>query len=163
MTQQELIADNLARNLEMLNWTLGDFTDQEMLTRPVPAANHAAWQLGHLIAAETSLINSVTPGALPELPAGFAEKFSKDKSKSDDPKAFPPKKELIELLTKTRQKTVAWAKGLSDADLAKPVIGNMQQMCPTVAHMALLQIGHIAMHVGQFQVIRRKLGKPVLF
>jgi len=39
----------------------------------------------------------------------------------------------------------------------------MQQMCPTVAHMALLQIGHIAMHVGQFQVIRRKLGKPVLF
>ena len=27
---------------------IGDFTDEEFLVRPVPAANHAAWQLGHL-------------------------------------------------------------------------------------------------------------------
>lgn len=108
---------------------------------------------------------SATAQSIPETsrPAGFAEKFSKENSKIDDPKAFPSKKELVELLSKTRQKTVAWAKGLSDADMAKPVVGNMNKMCPTVAHMALMQIGHIAMHVGQFQVIRRKLGKPILF
>ena len=36
----------------MLQFTLGDFSDADMLARPAPSANHAAWQLGHLIAAE---------------------------------------------------------------------------------------------------------------
>ena len=29
--------------------------------------------------------------------------------------------------------------------------------------MALMIPVHVAMHIGQFQVIRRKTGKPVLF
>ena len=46
MTQTELLADMLNRNLEMLKATLGDFSDADMLVRPTPGANHAAWQLG---------------------------------------------------------------------------------------------------------------------
>jgi len=30
---------------------LGDFTDADLLVRSVPGSNHAAWQLGHTIAA----------------------------------------------------------------------------------------------------------------
>jgi hypothetical protein len=36
-------------------------------------------------------------------------------------------------------------------------------MCPRIADLAFLQADHLTMHIGQFQVIRRKLGKPVLF
>jgi len=39
----------------------------------------------------------------------------------------------------------------------------MRRMCPTNADIVALGIGHDTMHIGQFQVIRRKLGKPVLF
>src|SRR5271170_7679494 len=55
MTQMELSADVLTRNLEMLRMTLADFSDADMLVRPCPGANHAAWQLGHLTAAETRM------------------------------------------------------------------------------------------------------------
>jgi hypothetical protein len=34
---------------------------------------------------------------------------------------------------------------------------------PTTGHLALMTASHIMMHVGQLQVIRRKLGKPLLF
>src|SRR4051794_12687205 len=46
MTTTELMADVLAQNLEVVKSTLADFSDADMLVRPAPAANHAAWQLG---------------------------------------------------------------------------------------------------------------------
>ena len=117
MKQIELMADILASDAEFVKMTLGDFSDADMLARPVPAANHATWQLGHLIVSETSMVNGVTPGAMPELPAGFAEKFKKDTAKINDAAAFPRKAELIDVFSKTRAASVKWAKGLTPADL----------------------------------------------
>jgi hypothetical protein len=163
MTATELFADGLARNLEFLKMTLSDFSDADMLTRPCPGANHAAWQLGHLIVAETMMINGVKAGAMPELPAGFADRFDKKTAGIDDPKAFPKKAELLDLFAKTRNGTIKWAKSLSPKDLDQETTGEMKQWVPTVAHLLGMTPVHAAMHVGQFQVIRRKLGKPVLF
>ncbi len=53
MSSIELLADSLQRNLDTVNGTLRDFSDADFYTRPCPGANHAAWQIGHLIAAET--------------------------------------------------------------------------------------------------------------
>jgi hypothetical protein len=39
----------------------------------------------------------------------------------------------------------------------------MADFAPTVGHLVLMIASHIMMHVGQMQVIRRKLGKPLLF
>jgi hypothetical protein len=39
----------------------------------------------------------------------------------------------------------------------------MKKMCPTVGHVVHLFPTHAAMHIGQIQVLRRKLGKPILF
>ena len=47
-----------------------DLTDAELLRRPGPGCNHVAWQLGHLIASECGLLESIHPGAAPTLPAG---------------------------------------------------------------------------------------------
>ena len=35
---------------------LSDLTDADLLVRPVPGANHIAWQLGHLIQAENWMV-----------------------------------------------------------------------------------------------------------
>ena len=55
---------------------LGDLTDEEMMHRPAPSANHIKWQVGHLIASEFNMINQVAPGKLPALPDGFADKYN---------------------------------------------------------------------------------------
>ena len=58
MNAIELLTRNLNQSAEMLKMTLADFTDEELLTRPVTGANHPLWQVGHLCSAETFLINS---------------------------------------------------------------------------------------------------------
>jgi hypothetical protein len=163
MTTTDLFADALARNGEMLKMTLADFSDADMLKRPTPAANHAAWQLGHLINAETGMVSAAKPGAMPELPAGFKEKFTKETAKIDDPAAFPKKAELLALFEKARGASVKWARDLTPAEMDQPTPERMQRFAPTVGHVALAMPSHTAMHIGQFQVIRRALGKPLLF
>jgi hypothetical protein len=163
MNTIELGIDGLKRNLDFVGMTLGDFSDADMLARPCPGANHAAWQLGHLIVAETGMINGVKPGSMPELPAGFADKFNKEACNKDDAAFFPKKGQLLELFAKTRNGTIAWAKTLSAADLDRPSPEQMQRFVPTIGHLVVMIPVHVAMHVGQFQVIRRKLGKPILF
>src|SRR3954453_19819667 len=104
MTISQLLADVLARNLNMLKMTLADFSDADMLVRPAPSANHAAWQLGHLIASECWMRgNAGDAAAAGELPAGFAEKFTKETAKIDDPAAFPTKAEIFAVFDKVRE------------------------------------------------------------
>ena len=163
MTANDLLADVLAQDLNILKMIVSDFSDQDMLVRPVPGANHAAWQLGHLAVSEAGMINSAVPGAVPAPPAEFSDRFNKQSAGSDDPAAFPKKAELIAALEKVRQGTVRWAKSLSPQDMQKRTSERMQGFAATVGLLAGMISPHTQMHVGQLQVIRRKLGKPVLF
>ena len=163
MTANEVIAAVLERDVQMVQWTLGDFSDADLLVRPAPNANHGAWQLGHLIVAEQHAGNAVKPGSMPELPAGFADRFSKEKAKSDNPADFPTRAELLAQFERVRRGTVAWARAMTQQDYGAPTPEKMQGWAPTVGQLAIALSGHVAMHLGQFQVVRRKLGKPVLF
>jgi len=163
VTQIENTINLLSRSLETLKMTLADFSDADMLVRPCPGANHAAWQLGHLTNAETGMVNAVQPGALPAAPAGFVEKFKKETASVADPKFFPGKAELVDAFSKARAATIAWAQSLSQADLDRPAPEKFLRFAPTVGLMLLMMPSHVMMHTGQFQVIRRKLGKPTLF
>ena len=97
-----------------------------------------------------------------ELPAiGFVELYSKETCKIDDPAKFATKADLLALFEKTRAATIAWAKTLTPAQLDAP--SPFPQMCPTIGDLVFLASGHTLMHVGQLQVLRRKLGKPILF
>jgi hypothetical protein len=163
MKATDLFAENLAGNMEFIKSEIIDFSDADMFVRPAPTANHAAWQLGHLIASETKLINAVSPGAMPELPAGFSEKFTRETARIDDPKAFATKADLVQLFERARAASVKWAKSLTDEQLHRQTPEFMRSWVPTVMHLAAAIPNHVAMHVGQIQVIRRKLGKPILF
>lgn len=163
MTAMNLLADICQRSLETLKMSLADFSEADMLVRPCAGANHAAWQVGHLIASEAYMVNACQAGATIELPGGFAERFNGKTAGVDDPAKLASKAELLELFAKVRGATVAWMRSLDEAALDRPGPERLRVAAPTVGHTAALVAQHLSMHLGQIQVIRRKLGKPVLF
>jgi hypothetical protein len=164
MQGTEVVREALASTKDILNWYLGDLSDADLLVRPAPGANHIAWQMGHLIHAERGMIAAELPGTpYPELPAGFLEQHGKDTAAQDPPKGFGTKDEYLSLFNKVRQTTIDALNKLSDADLDKPTTGRMAKFAPKLGRLFLLQANHTLMHGGQFSVVRRKLGKPVLF
>jgi hypothetical protein len=126
----------------------------------VPGANHIAWQLGHLISSECE-IGKATGATYPELPAGFKEQHSAKNAAQD--KGFGTKADYLNLFKRVRDTTLASVGKLSDTDLDKPTTGNMAEWAPTWGRLFGLISTHDMMHAGQFTVVRRKLGKPVLF
>jgi uncharacterized damage-inducible protein DinB len=148
----------------MMGMYLGDLSDADLVVRPVPNANHIAWQLGHLISSESQILKNYMPaGTYPELPAGFAERHNKSTSTSDSPKGFGTKKEYLDLFNQQRSATIVALDKMSDKDLDKATQGDMAKFAPNVGALLLLQSNHTLMHMGQFTVVRRKLGKPVIF
>jgi hypothetical protein len=164
MNAREAITTSLASTKDILNWYVSDLSDADLLVRPVPKANHIAWQMGHLILAESGLLKEALPGAAyPPLPAGFAETHAQEKAQSESTQGARTKAEYLDLFGKTRDATIAAVAKLSDADFDKPTTGNMAKFAPTVGALLVLTANHVLMHAGQFSVVRRKLGKPVLF
>jgi len=51
---------------------------------------------------------------------------------------------------------------MSETDFDKATAGRMAPVCPKVGDIAGMLASHTLMHAGQFTVLRRKLGKPVL-
>jgi hypothetical protein len=141
---------------------LSDLSDADLLTRPVPQANHIAWQIGHLITAEVGLLSQVPGANSPELPAGFDQQHSKDTAGAESPKGFLTKQEYLNLFNRQREHTLTVVAKLSDADLDRPSTGRMAKFAPTIGALLLLISNHTLMHAGQFAVLRRKLGKPIL-
>ena len=156
------LATQLQASLSLLNMHLGDMSDADLLVRPVPNANHANWQLGHLAVAETNML-TMCGIPMPPLPTGVAEKYSKEASKSDNSTAFLKKEQLASLLQSVRNGSIAWAKSATPEQLAAPTVEKLRGFAPTCGDLIAMLTGHDAMHMGQIQVIRRKLEKPILF
>ncbi len=161
MQAKDVIHAALTDTKKNLNWYVSDLSDADLLVRPVPAANHIAWQLGHLIVAEKQLGGGVPGFAYPELPKGYTELYGKEGAGKDQ--GFERKATYVDLFNKMRDTTLAAVSKLSDADLDKPTEGSMAKFAPKVVNLLLLLSDHTTMHYGQFTVVRRKLGKPVLF
>lgn len=134
-----------------------DLSDAELMQRPHPKCNHLNWQVGHLITSEHQLMSQIA--TMPELPAGFAEKYSKETATSDDASQFATKEELLaahkaqrggtlEALTKMSAEELDAATGISYA--------------PTKGALVSMQGCHWLMHCGQWVVVRRENDKPIL-
>ena len=81
----------------------------------------------------------------------------------DPPRGFATKAAYVDLFNRVRDATLAAVEKLNDADFDKPTTGNMAKFAPNVGALLQLAANHTLMHAGQFTVVRRKLGKPVLF
>jgi hypothetical protein len=160
---KDAIKSALNSTQNMLEMFVSDLSDADLLVRPVPNANHIAWQLGHVIGSEPGIVHMELPdAAYPKLPAGFEQQHSKESAAMDPPKGFLTKAEYLALAKQVRGATLAVLDKMSDADLDRACTGRMAKWTPRLADMFLLLSSHTMMHTGQFSVMRRKLGKPVL-
>lgn len=162
MTQKDAILYSLESTRAFLLMYLKDLSDADLLMRATPTANHIAWQLGHLINSEIGLLKRDLPGLqYPKLPDGFAEAHSKKTAGSDA--GFLSRDEYMDLFEKVRNGTMTIVRILPEDELDKPSEGPLAQLAPTVGELFLTIAHHTLMHGGQFTVVRRALGKPVLF
>jgi hypothetical protein len=163
MGPKDIIRGVAKSNDFIVNTYLADLSDADLLTRPVEGANHIAWQLGHLIQAEQSLLKDASASAKPiELPAGWDKLHSADGGRVNPPAGYATKADYLALYKKSRENVLKALDATSEADLAKPTQGRLAQFAPTIADMFVLIANHPMMHVGQWVVLRRKLGKPVV-
>src|SRR5258706_2276812 len=95
MSPIDLMSDNITRNGEILKMTLADFSQADLLTRPAPGANHAAWQLGHLIGSAAHIIAAVAPGVGPQAAVKMRETCNGKTGSVDDPAFVPDKRQLM--------------------------------------------------------------------
>jgi uncharacterized damage-inducible protein DinB len=159
MNASTAIRKALESTHRVLTMYLGDLSDADLLVRPVPGANTIAWQVGHLIRSESMAAKHIPAAKYPELPAGFADRHD-NKRAGDDGPGLATKAVYLDLFAKAREATLKAVDGLSETDLDKPT---GWEMAPTLGQLLLLIANHTMMHAGQFTVVRRKLGKPVLF
>lgn len=146
----------------VLKTYISDLTDEELMRRPGRAGNHLAWQLGHLISSEVQLLQSTAPGRSIDLPDGFAKAHAKEAAGNDDQSAFCSKAEYEELFDRVRRATLTELDGLDASALDQPAPEDFRSFCPTIGDMFTLIATHPMMHAGQFAVVRRELGKPIL-
>jgi hypothetical protein len=162
MNACKLLEHSLFLTRKVVNDSLGDLADAELLIRPVEGANHIAWQIGHLIVVEQRLAGQLPGATFPELPAGFAERYANQPTAQNATSGFLTKGQYLELFNQTREATLAALARLTDADLDRPVTGGPAFITKLGEALNLVAV-HSIMHAGQFSVVRRKLGKPVLF
>jgi hypothetical protein len=164
MSYKQAIGRTTIRMYDLDLLLLSDLSDADLLVRPVPRANHIAWQLGHLIIQESELIGSQDLGVkYPELGKGFVEQHSDATAGVDPPSGFLTKAEYLDLLAQTHRATMETLAKLSDADLDRPVKGNVGTLYPTLGDLFLAPCNNNGVHQGQFSIVRRLLGKPVLY
>lgn len=157
--------DAIRHTIELCNGVvttyLSDLSDADLMVRSVPGTNHIAWQLGHLIASEHEMV-AAAGYAMPDLPAGFAETYTKETSTSDDRAKFHKKDQYLAWMANQRSGTLAALAALRESDLDKPGPESMREYVPTIGALFNLVGIHMMMHAGQFIPVRRKLDKPVL-
>jgi uncharacterized damage-inducible protein DinB len=160
MGPKDVIRQLFKSNDFLVETYLRDFSDAELLNRPVPGANHIAWQLGHLINSEQGLLKAIPGCTGVALPAGWAEQYTKQTAAKDS--GFLTKTEYLDHYQKSRANSVKNLEAFAEGDLEKATVGRMADFAPTLAHLWVLVANHPMMHIGQFVVMRRKLGKPVI-
>ena len=162
MNAKDAIRSSANLSTMVLKTYISDLDDADLMRRPGEGCNHLAWQLGHLISSEVKLLNMVAPGQETELPAGFADAHSKEACNNDDPAGFHGKQTYVELFDKVRAASLAAVDAYAQSDFDNPAPEDFRNFCPTMGDVFTLIATHPMMHAGQFVIVRRQLGKPIL-
>ena len=147
----------------MVDKYLADLTQSELLTRPAPDANHIAWQLGHLISAETRLIEAAAPGSMPACPTVFTKGIPKIRPRAITRPIFSLRKSTSSLPNPCGQRRSKRLDAQSESDLDRPVTGRLPPWIKCAGDCFVTAAGHWVLHAGQWVVLRRKLGRERQF
>lgn len=126
-------------------------------------SNHPAFILGHLSLYAPRIISQVGREDLAiEIPAGFADVFSKDAKCVDDPggSIYPAMGAVTEFYSSGYKNASAALREVDDATLQQPnPTEAMASKFPTIGSMHTFYVGgHMMMHLGQFSAWRRMAG-----
>ena len=159
---QQAIAYSLRSSKLMFHRYLDDLKPEEFQHRPCLGANNALWIIGHLTCIDRAQLEKLEAHSLPELPAGFKERFATTKAAATGTTAdFGSPSDLIRHYDEHRDLLIKTVEQLPDGVLSSPP----PSTSPLFADRgeSLLFIGlHTAMHLGQLSIIRRSLGRPPL-
>src|SRR5688572_13995996 len=98
MNGRQAIQTALKTTQENLAQFVNDFSDADLLVRPVPTANHAAWQIGNVIVGDIFLVKTELPDTpYPDLPAGFMDLHGTKGASQEGKDGFLTKAEYLKL------------------------------------------------------------------
>ncbi len=163
MDTKDVIRRSFGRSQMVTTTLLGDLSDADIMQRPVENANHIAWQLAHLIGALHYFGETLKPGSMPALPEGLAQQYSKETAGSDDPAAFLSKDQYTGLLDQQREAMLQVVDELDESAFLADSPDELKSFAPQIIDLIGLAAEHEMMHSGQISMLRRKLGKPVVF
>ena len=155
---KEALAHSLANSKMMLKRFTDDLKPDEYLHRPSPKANCVAWLIGHLALADRSTAQALGAKDLPELPAGFDKKFSRDQG-CPEATEFGDVSILWPVFEKHRDLLIATVMRATQEQLDQPT-KKVLPMFKNAGEFANFMSLHTAMHAGQITMIRRSLGRP---
>lgn len=161
MHAMQLSVEHLRMSAFLVKMYLDDLSDAEFLIPPAPGCNPVAWQMGHLIVSQNSIIGKLKPGSGIVLPEGFEKRHSKEGAADHEAPGYLTKAEYLGLFDQVMEAAQGFVLGLTEADLDQPCPPGLPPMFPTVASVVVLLASHPLMHAGQFVPLRRKLGKPI--
>jgi hypothetical protein len=137
-----------------------DLKPDEMLHRPSPKANCAAWLLGHLTQTNRHIAQKYFNADLPPLPEGFDKKYSREEG-APQCTDFGDTSNLLPLYEQSFDALIAGVQKASPEALDKP-LDRAFPLAKNVGEFASFAGLHAIMHVGQITIIRRSLGRPPL-
>src|SRR5437762_1853631 len=136
MNAKDAVKTALTSTQNLLTMYLEDLSDADLLVRPVPGANHIAWQIGHVIASEQRMLGRLFPDLAPALPDGFADRHGAAAAKDDA--GFLTKADYLAQHRRVREATLAAIDRFPEADLDKPNPGPLAPIAPTLGALFLL-------------------------
>ena len=146
-------------------WTMGLINDMKdaPLTAPTPnGGNHPLWVLGHIVRAESDLLDGFIlgqPNRFPDL-----EQFSMGAEPTSNADDYPTMDELLGKFEEIRSATLAHLATLSDEDLGKKSHAPEEfgATFGTVGACFAAMQTHMAFHTGQVADARRAAGRKPL-
>jgi hypothetical protein len=155
----DLLVENLKGNGQFAVMTVADMTDEELLQRPCENSTPGLYQMGHVITAEAAMMAKTHPD-FKQPPESWPKAYFGGCPSDDVLLKTATKDQLVAEFQRIRGDVIAIVEKMADADLAKP---SNVDWAPTMRQLILGLDNHLWMHWGQIQVLRRKLGKKVLF
>jgi hypothetical protein len=143
---------------------LEDLTDEEWFWMPEAYATHIAWQVGHIAMSHYGLTLFMQRGRAEvdsSLMSGkFRKLFMKGTSAKPGPDGHPSPSEILEVLERVHQQTLAEFPSL-ESGLDEPASAPHTAFATKYGSL-LFVADHEMLHAGQIGMLRRLMGKEPL-
>ena len=159
MQSLDLIRLNLKNSRDRVLTRIEDMRDRALVTPTSAGGCHTLWVLGHLAYIECLVVHTFLRGE--PNPLAHWEAAFDGADVSTDPAIFPPFEQALAECREARERTIAFADSLTEADLDRPGAGvphNFEDFFGT--HRLGLQYlaDHWYMHRGHLADCRRAAG-----